>query len=97
MKASPGAVKGSGTSEGQDDIQAAATGVVASHRSISDAKLPVDHQRPWPQYLVFFEQLEPVLKSVASDVRYKECRRFFNTHFHDDGRRKGDVVVWCMD
>lgn len=52
--------------------------------------------REWPHYLVFFGQLEPTLNTVLADSRYKECRRFFNTHWHDDWRRKGDVVVWCM-
>ena len=52
--------------------------------------------REWPHYLVFFEQLEPTMKRVLAGSRYKECRRFFNTHWHDDGRRKGDVAVWCM-
>ena len=28
---------------------------------------------------------------------YGECWRGFNTHWHDDWRRKGDVVVWCLD
>lgn len=88
----------------------------------------------WPQYVVFFEQLLPVMrdtlgrvvvdadaghgvggwkwattnmqdgeqKEVAMAVEkeegrrlYKECARFFNTHWHDDWRRRGDVVVWC--
>ena len=28
---------------------------------------------------------------------YGECWRGFNSHWHDDWRRKGDVVVWCLD
>ena len=27
---------------------------------------------------------------------YSECKRLFNSHWHDDWRRKGDVVVWCL-
>ncbi|KAI9884583.1 MAG: ornithine aminotransferase [Watsoniomyces obsoletus] len=53
----------------------------------------------WPDYLVFFEQLEPVLKKAqrAEQGRpYVECWRTFNTHGHDDGRRRGDVIVWCV-
>ena len=53
-------------------------------------------RRPWPDYLVFFAQLEPTLDSILADTSYEECWRGFNTHWHDDGRRQGDVVVWCM-
>ncbi|KAK0268629.1 glycosylphosphatidylinositol anchor biosynthesis [Friedmanniomyces endolithicus] len=56
-----------------------------------------DHaRRAWPEYLVFFEQLEPVMSGVLERTVYDECWRGFNTHWHDDGRRQGDVVVWCM-
>ncbi|KAI9671551.1 MAG: hypothetical protein M1817_003603 [Caeruleum heppii] len=55
-----------------------------------------DGSETWPRYLVFFAQLEPVLKETAKQRRrYTECWRGFNTHWHDDARRKGDVVVWC--
>lgn len=54
-------------------------------------------KRKWPQYLVFFEHLEPTMKEVLEEQEngYRECKRFFNTQWHDDGRRKGDVVVFC--
>jgi GPI mannosyltransferase 3 len=54
-----------------------------------------DTVRPWWEYLVFFEQLEPVMENMMNGTTFKECARFFNTHWHDDWRRKGDVVVWC--
>lgn len=51
----------------------------------------------WPDRLIFFEALEPTLKDYFGvDGRYEECQRFFNSHVHDDSRRKGDVVVWCL-
>ncbi|KAK4972424.1 glycosylphosphatidylinositol anchor biosynthesis [Elasticomyces elasticus] len=53
-------------------------------------------RRDWPEYLVFFEHLEPIVSAVLRETRYKECWRTFNTHWHDDGRRRGDVVVWCI-
>ncbi|KAI5801489.1 Alg9-like mannosyltransferase family-domain-containing protein [Peziza echinospora] len=31
-----------------------------------------------------------------SESRYTLCHRFFNSHFHDDSRRVGDVVVYCL-
>lgn len=54
-------------------------------------------RRPWPQHLVFFAQLEPVLKEYLAESMYKECWRGFNSHWHDDWRRQGDVLVWCLD
>lgn len=53
--------------------------------------------RSWPEYLVFFEQLEPTLIASLNEgeaEKYKEIWRGFNTHWHDDWRRKGDIVVW---
>ncbi|KZF24764.1 glycosyltransferase family 22 protein [Xylona heveae TC161] len=65
-------------------------------------------QKYWPQYLVFFEQAEPTLRTFFNDlaasketrelyenISYRECWRTFNTHWHDDWRRKGDIVIWC--
>lgn len=54
-------------------------------------------RRPWPDYLLFFAQLEPALQSALRGSGYMECRRIFNSHWHDDWRRVGDVVVWCLD
>ncbi|KAL4922390.1 Alg9-like mannosyltransferase family-domain-containing protein [Aspergillus aurantiobrunneus] len=51
----------------------------------------------WPDYLIFFAQLEPTLKNSLRSSSYGECRRTFNTAWHDDWRRRGDVVVWCLD
>lgn len=54
-------------------------------------------RRPWPEYLVFFQQLEPHLKTaVGRRSGYQECTRIWNSHWHDDHRRTGDVVVWCL-
>jgi len=53
--------------------------------------------RPWPEYLVFFQHLEPQMKVQLKGTPYRECWRGFNTQWHDDWRRQGDVVVWCME
>ena len=53
-------------------------------------------QRPWPEYVAFFQQLEPTMKEYLAGSLYHECWRGFNSHFHDDWRRKGDVIVWCL-
>ncbi|KAH7389497.1 Alg9-like mannosyltransferase family-domain-containing protein [Phaeosphaeria sp. MPI-PUGE-AT-0046c] len=67
------------------------------HWMQQDPKFKAKYRRAWPQNLVFFGQLEETLKEVLEDTRYQECWRGFNSHFHDDWRRKGDVVVWCLD
>ncbi|EEQ85549.2 phosphatidylinositol glycan, class B [Blastomyces dermatitidis ER-3] len=59
-----------------------------------DSKNP---HHPWPDYLVFFAQLEPTLHTALRSSPYAECYRTWNTAWHDDWRRKGDIVVWCLD
>jgi len=60
----------------------------------------------WPTHLIMFEALlemedEHYLRGLLLDKgdnetgMYHECARFFNTHFHGDWRRKGDVIVLC--
>ena len=54
-------------------------------------------RRAWPERLVFFEQLEGTLRDFLGESRYKECWRGMNSQWHDDWRRRGDVVVWCLE
>ena len=49
----------------------------------------------WPEYLVFFEALMPSLTPILLDSNYSECWRGWNSYFHDDSRRKGDIITWC--
>ncbi|KAK6529977.1 glycosylphosphatidylinositol anchor biosynthesis [Orbilia ellipsospora] len=60
----------------------------------------IDRNKRWPEKLVTFEAtaalVEGYLRIGEPDCGYKECNRFFNSHFHDDWRRKGDVIVWCL-
>jgi len=55
-------------------------------------------ERPWPRYIVGFQGIEGVLKEYYMNEMpgfvVKERWRGFNSHWHDDERRKGDVVVW---
>lgn len=53
-------------------------------------------RRTWPDYLIFFGQLEPLMTRVLEGSQYRQCNRLFNSHAHDDWRRKGDLVVWCL-
>ncbi|KAI9724516.1 MAG: hypothetical protein M1812_000584 [Candelaria pacifica] len=54
-------------------------------------------KKQWPVYLVFFEQLEETMTLLLQRSGYKEYWRVFNSHWHDDWRRKGDVIVWRLD
>ncbi|KAL3428269.1 alg9-like mannosyltransferase [Phlyctema vagabunda] len=54
--------------------------------------------KPWPRYIVGFQGVEEILREwyeeTAPGFLVKERWRTFNSHWHDDERRKGDVVVW---
>ncbi|KIW17484.1 hypothetical protein PV08_04678 [Exophiala spinifera] len=54
-------------------------------------------RKPWPDYLVAFAHLEPTMTVALRGSGYVECKRLWNSHWHDDWRRTGDVVVWCLD
>lgn len=64
------------------------------HSSISTS--PTLQTRNWPAYLLFFAQLEPQVSHILRRRGYVECTRFWNSAWHDDWRRRGDVVVWCL-
>lgn len=60
-------------------------------------------RRPWPRYLIAFEGeagLESVLRKHVEEVMegwtLKRTKDFFNSHWHDDDRRKGRIIVWEM-
>ncbi|RIA93004.1 Glycosyltransferase Family 22 protein [Glomus cerebriforme] len=53
--------------------------------------------RKWPNYLIIFEALLNDLNPFLKELDYRECARFFNSHFIDDWRRKGDVIVFCRN
>lgn len=92
------------------------------HEQEQDQEL--DQQKhPWPDYLIFFAQLEQTLLSTIGSKPntntnstpnpnpttnlsnqtpnltspYTECWRTHNTHWHHDWRRRGDIIVWCLD
>ena len=53
-------------------------------------------RKTWPEYLVFFEQMEPTMRQVLKGSAYRDCWRGWNSWGHDDWRRKGDIVVSCL-
>lgn len=68
-----------------------------AHHSLSGNAPDEAPRHDWPDYLIFFAQLEPTLHPLLRSSHYDECWRTFNTDWHDDWRRRGDVVVWCLD
>lgn len=54
-------------------------------------------RKRWPEYLVFFAQLEPEMRGLLRGSAYTECWREWNSYGHDDWRRRGDLVVWCLN
>jgi phosphatidylinositol glycan class B len=62
----------------------------------ASSKVSISRRR-WPQYLVMFEHLEATVLPLLKEKAYVEDKRLFNTHWHDDSRRKGDVVVLALD
>ncbi|KAI9701308.1 MAG: glycosylphosphatidylinositol anchor biosynthesis [Bogoriella megaspora] len=53
--------------------------------------------RVWPDYLIFFGHLEAYLLGEEVAKYYSQVWRGFNSHWHDDYRRQGDVVVWRLN
>lgn len=47
----------------------------------------------WPDRIVVFSPLEPLMARYP----YSECHREFNSVFHWDDRRSGDMIVYCRD
>ncbi|KAK9465023.1 Alg9-like mannosyltransferase family-domain-containing protein [Lipomyces arxii] len=53
----------------------------------------LDYKYSWPTHLIIFGAFEKIFTSFVNDS-YIECKRIFNSHLHDDSRRKGDVIVY---
>lgn len=55
-------------------------------------------ERPWPRYVVGFEGIERHLRLYYEDAmkgfKVQERWRIRNSQWHDDWRRRGDVVIW---
>lgn len=64
--------------------------------SLSRGQKAKSVKRAWPDYVIFFGQLEPFMRTYLENSAYRSCARLFNSHAHDDWRRKGEVVVYCL-
>lgn len=49
----------------------------------------------WPSHVVVFQPLEATMNAYFENTPYHECNRFFNSYFHWDSRRSGDIIVYC--
>ncbi|KAL8799093.1 MAG: hypothetical protein Q9182_006156 [Xanthomendoza sp. 2 TL-2023] len=56
-----------------------------------------EKRKAWTGYLVFFGQLEKELGKVLSGSGYGVCWRGWNGWGHEDWRRRGGMVIWCLD
>lgn len=48
----------------------------------------------WPDKLVIFQafdEIQPILEQKG----YHQCKRIFNSYFHWDDRRRGDIIIYC--
>ena len=71
-------------------------GKTSDARARREGYQAVEEKRAWPMYWVLFAQLEDAIEGVLREKGYERCWRAFNSHWHDDWRRRGDVVVWCL-
>jgi phosphatidylinositol glycan class B len=55
----------------------------------------LEQHKKQTSHLVLFDNLYTQLNGYLKEQGFTECQRFFNSHFHDDTRRRGDVVVLC--
>lgn len=55
-----------------------------------------DYKYLWPSHLVIFEPLEGEMDLVLLPLGYHKCHRLFNSYFHWDPRRSGDIIVYCV-
>ena len=54
-------------------------------------------RRDWPSHIIAFDALTNTVEPVFQEHGYRQCKRYFNSHWHEDKRRRGDVVVWCQE
>ena len=71
-----------------------------SVRVVKTSPHDLDWAHTWPSRLVFFEALLASGRANMTVGKYLAARgyveiwRSFNAHFHEDPRRRGDVLVW---
>lgn len=56
-----------------------------------------ERKKAWTGFLVGFGQLEVELGAYLRGSGYGVCWRGWNGWGHEDWRRRGGMVVWCLD
>ena len=49
----------------------------------------------WPTHVIVFEPLEKDMNNYFADSEYHICKRIFNSYFHWDSHRQGDIIIYC--
>lgn len=68
--------------------------LVQAERAADDYDLGWTHA--WPSHIVLFDALfrqHAGVEQYLAERGYKEAWRSWNSHFQDDARREGDVIV----
>ena len=52
------------------------------------------YSHSWPEYLIIYHQLEPMMHKILEGLNYSEDERIFNSKFHWDYRRTGDIIIY---
>ncbi|CCD26502.1 putative glycosylphosphatidylinositol-alpha 1,2 mannosyltransferase NDAI_0H03290 [Naumovozyma dairenensis CBS 421] len=49
----------------------------------------------WPEYLIIFQQMDDIfMRKYLEPSSYHEYKRIFNSYFHWDSRRTGDIIIY---
>lgn len=54
----------------------------------------VSSKYSWPSHLIIYENFKQ-MDTILRDVGYKRCHEIFNSYFHWDDRRRGNLVIYC--
>lgn len=56
----------------------------------------MDKKYQWPNKIMLFESCDRKVVTYLQDGGYKQCERIFNSLWHWDPRRSGDLLVYCQ-
>ena len=72
------------------------SGQLIDNSESTGAEFDDSRVRRWPSIIITFAQLEDIISQTLHRKGYEQCWRTFNSHWHDDWRRNGDVILWCL-
>lgn len=79
-----------------DEFYADPVGFMRSNFPAPDAPTNAQSSKRhlWPDKIVVFEQMRGTMDSILEES-YGQCDKIFNSRFHWDSRRRGDLIVYC--